>query len=632
MKFELDTVGDVTKHVVHGKNAVVSAREPSGRTKRSLDLIASTMAFVSACGADLDDRASQSPAEATVTHEGQDLRILPVRPQPLPQGLVCGLSYAEATDVFTFSFGSPGVKTSFTTDFQGDVAWSDPKPAGAPSISVGNQSQHFAWSGSCMGMSTMTCGPFPVLAGTVTPTSWHCVPGLGGPATGYHLSRAVDTGDAYSSWINGSPIAGGTAPGLWGFSYQGFVGSDTQPVAGRTAVSDQFALPKGTACGLAHTELNPTHPTNWPAAPTCMGYNPLDPDPAQRCPAGWASRYMFDQSSGNGRQNCALGLGTQPDCGFWAWCEYQDPNNRCDASCQAFNTANGVATNLFSNTDASGVPTCGAAGMDHCPCYGGVRSSSFDQGRGSGQGLGWCGAIAQQSDDQEPFWPSPQASCSASPQACGPYRSNAGFTFCQKRCEPAPIPGTYLGCWQDNGNRALPAFLGTSYTIEQCVQTAQQAGYRYAGLQWFNECWAGSTPPWARGYAQLPDSSCSTPCDGNTDEKCGGGWANSVYEVANPIVQKAYMGCFYDNGNRALPYELDTDGAATVDSCADAAAAGGFDYAGLQYYGQCFAGYASPAALGYPELDESSCNTPCSANPDQICGGVWANSVYQIWR
>jgi len=381
--------------------------------RRSFWIAAGAAAIVSACSATPDDRANLRGAdEARVARAEQGLHILPIRPPPLPQGLVCGLSYAEATDVFTFSIGSPTVKLPFTTNFEGDVVWGNPSPSGAPSVSIGNSSNHLAWSGACMGLATIMCGQLPIFPGSPTPTSWHCNAGGAGTAAGYSIYRAVDAGDAYSSWINGFP-GGGTAPGMWGFSYQGFVGTDTQPALGRTAVSDQFALPKGTACGLAHTEINSTSPTNM-FPPTCMGYNPLDPDPAQRCPAGWASRTMFDQSSGNGRQNCALGLGTQPDCSFWAWCEYQDPNNRCDASCQAQSTGNGIATNIFSNTDGTGTPSCGAAGMDHCPCYGGVRSSSFDQGRSSGQGLGWCGAIAQQSDDSDPFWPSPDASCQAS--------------------------------------------------------------------------------------------------------------------------------------------------------------------------------------------------------------------------
>ena len=50
----------------------------------------------------------------------------------------------------------------------------------------------------------------------------------------------------------------------------------------------------------------------------------------------------------------------------------------------------------------------------------------------------------------------------------------------------------------------------------------------------------------------------------------------------------------------------------------------GFKYAGTQFSTHCFCGnqYGS-----YGEAN--NCNMNCSGNIDQICGGSWANSVYQ---
>ena len=59
---------------------------------------------------------------------------------------------------------------------------------------------------------------------------------------------------------------------------------------------------------------------------------------------------------------------------------------------------------------------------------------------------------------------------------------------------------------------------------ESCVQLAQNAGYRYAGLQWYGYCFAGNT----LGYAPAPESECNTPCTANPSEMCGGGWRNSI--------------------------------------------------------------------------------------------------------
>lgn len=84
----------------------------------------------------------------------------------------------------------------------------------------------------------------------------------------------------------------------------------------------------------------------------------------------------------------------------------------------------------------------------------------------------------------------------------------------------------------------------------------------------------------------------------------------------------AYQGCYTDDGNRAFDAMLGYNH--TVESCVAAAGAAGFAYAGLQYYGQCFAGND----LGYQRVADSECNTACTANAGQMCGGPWRNSIY----
>ncbi|WP_243338528.1 WSC domain-containing protein [Anaeromyxobacter soli] len=88
-----------------------------------------------------------------------------------------------------------------------------------------------------------------------------------------------------------------------------------------------------------------------------------------------------------------------------------------------------------------------------------------------------------------------------------------------------------------------------------------------------------------------------------------------------------YQGCYTDTEPRALPTLLMSSGA-TVENCTAAAAAQGFAYAGLQYYGYCFAGNE----LRYTKVVDSECNTSCTANPAQACGGAWRNSIYAAGR
>src|SRR5262245_38013992 len=67
----------------------------------------------------------------------------------------------------------------------------------------------------------------------------------------------------------------------------------------------------------------------------------------------------------------------------------------------------------------------------------------------------------------------------------------------------------YVGCFTDDGDRALPNFVGTGFTIESCRLRATATGHAYAGLQWYGECWVGDTI----GYARVDDGECNTPCN-----------------------------------------------------------------------------------------------------------------------
>jgi hypothetical protein len=90
--------------------------------------------------------------------------------------------------------------------------------------------------------------------------------------------------------------------------------------------------------------------------------------------------------------------------------------------------------------------------------------------------------------------------------------------------------------------------------------------------------------------------------------------------TATPIPAGTYISCVADNPNRVLPVWLITSGA-TVESCVSAGEQLGYPYVGLEYGGQCFAGFN-------PGDTAADCNMPCAANNNEICGGYWAESVY----
>jgi hypothetical protein len=199
------------------------------------------------------------------------------------------------------------------------------------------------------------------------------------------------------------------------------------------------------------------------------------------------------------------------------------------------------------------------------------------------------------------------------------YSADAPYDLSFKLYGAPPVPQTfpqgYLGCFTDSESRALPYYMGDGFTAESCKQVARTYGFRYAGTQYGGQCFIG---PSIAG-TQVSNSECSMPCSANPSEMCGNGWRNSLYDTQ----ASTYQGCFTDDWSRALPAFLG-EGTFTQESCVAAAKASGYRYAGLQWYGQCFAGNQ----LGYTQVSDSECNLPCTGDPAQTCGGGFRNQIY----
>ncbi|KAM3512081.1 hypothetical protein MY11210_004278 [Beauveria gryllotalpidicola] len=100
---------------------------------------------------------------------------------------------------------------------------------------------------------------------------------------------------------------------------------------------------------------------------------------------------------------------------------------------------------------------------------------------------------------------------------------------------------TYYGCFSEpNQGRLLPTQIdnnATDMTIGKCLQKcdAAQAGYNFAGVQYGQECWCGSTLSLDGGQsASMPGknvtgSDCSFLCPGNKTEYCGADVRQSTY-------------------------------------------------------------------------------------------------------
>jgi len=89
------------------------------------------------------------------------------------------------------------------------------------------------------------------------------------------------------------------------------------------------------------------------------------------------------------------------------------------------------------------------------------------------------------------------------------------------------------------------------------------------------------------------------------------------------ITQPTSLGCFKDESTRDLSVLSWEGSGMTTERCM--ASCQGFTYASTQYGRFCFCGdsYGKYGAA-------NNCDTSCSGNFGQICGGFWANSVYEV--
>jgi hypothetical protein len=97
-------------------------------------------------------------------------------------------------------------------------------------------------------------------------------------------------------------------------------------------------------------------------------------------------------------------------------------------------------------------------------------------------------------------------------------------------------------------------------------------------------------------------------------------------QCAIPLSAPRALGCHPDDpANLELPNPL-APKRATVEACIVAARNAGYRYAGLQGGSLCYAG----DTLTSPAVADAECGSPCDDDPDEICGGIRRNSVWQV--
>ncbi|RDW71276.1 hypothetical protein BP6252_07839 [Coleophoma cylindrospora] len=220
---------------------------------------------------------------------------------------------------------------------------------------------------------------------------------------------------------------------------------------------------------------------------------------------------------------------------------------------------------------------------------------------------------------------------------------NAG-ALVQRNQEPAEpsctqfTPYVYSGCFHDPIiSKSLlykwDAADTSNMTVAQCTAFCKGNDYRYAGLEYYGQCFCGAS---VVGYA-IDESNCNFPCSGNSSEACGAGDIMSIYsDPTFPTVSLSlindykYMGCYSDLAlaGRTLNWRQDQlpEPTMTVEGCLAACKAGGYGFAGVEYSQECYCSVVM--GNGTLLLDESQCNMPCTGDSSEMCGGSRTLNLY----
>lgn len=120
----------------------------------------------------------------------------------------------------------------------------------------------------------------------------------------------------------------------------------------------------------------------------------------------------------------------------------------------------------------------------------------------------------------------------------GSFKKTAMFDRpgCGASYDVTETSSNYIGCFKDSGDpdphRSIAKrdlngrYVGgeKNMNANRCIQSCK--GYKYAATQWGDHCFCGNS--FGR-YGEADN--CDFTCVGNSGEKCGGTWANSVYRV-----------------------------------------------------------------------------------------------------
>lgn len=194
----------------------------------------------------------------------------------------------------------------------------------------------------------------------------------------------------------------------------------------------------------------------------------------------------------------------------------------------------------------------------------------------------------------------------------------------------------YMGCYSPKGSTSLSTkityqYTDNSLTNEACMQTCANMNGTWAGSTAGRTCMCGTDTSIGSGV-YVADSYCAQPCGGNSNQTCGATSYYSMYYLpaANVTAQTDFnhppgrKGCYLDNNGGLSGYSW-TNNAMTAAQCTYGCAELGYSLGGLIFGNRCRCGNTWTGGQIYPD---SNCNSPCSGNSSETCGGSYKTELY----
>ncbi|KAF5341506.1 hypothetical protein D9757_014259 [Collybiopsis confluens] len=224
---------------------------------------------------------------------------------------------------------------------------------------------------------------------------------------------------------------------------------------------------------------------------------------------------------------------------------------------------------------------------------------------------------------------------------------------------PSSTASAYLsiGCVAEGTTGSRRALTGSSYsdkamTPAKCLTFCR--GYKYAGTEYGTQCFCGNSLQNNGATGLIKGSGyCNYRCAGDSSQSCGGSYFLSVYSTSMSTLPAPgsfkSLGCVAEGttgARRALTGTSYADSAMTPAICQSLCV--GYKYAGTEYGSECKLdeisadiGVFNGCASGYCGdtftnngasgiiVASSNCNSKCSGDTSQFCGGSYFLSLYQ---